>query len=82
LDLTGTSELGIGGATSQLEAGDMAMAIEMMRRVWDMAREVLGDNAYERYKARARQQGQKVLTAKEFYLSQLERKYSKPSRCC
>jgi len=60
----------------------MSMAIEMMRRVWDMAREVLGDCAYERYKERAQRQGQKVLTPKEFYVSQLQRKYSKPSRCC
>ena len=60
----------------------MSMAIEMMRRVWDVAREVLGDFAYERYRERAQRQGPKVLTAKEFYVSQLQRKYSKPSRCC
>jgi uncharacterized short protein YbdD (DUF466 family) len=60
----------------------MTKARKNIRRIWDIAREILGDKAYDRYSARARQQGQKVLTAKEFYVSQLQRKYSKPSRCC
>jgi uncharacterized short protein YbdD (DUF466 family) len=65
-----------------VEVKGMTKARKIIRRIWDIAREILGDKAYDRYSARARQQGQKVLTAKEFYVSQLQRKYSKPSRCC
>ena len=61
---------------------DMGKTRRIIRRIWDIVREILGDKAYDRYSARARQQGQNVLTAKEFYLNQLQRKYSKPSRCC
>jgi hypothetical protein len=60
----------------------MSRVRKLIRNVWDIAREILDDRAYERYVESAGQQGQEVLTAKEFYLSQLQRKYAKPSRCC
>ena len=51
-------------------------------RIWEIAREVLGDKAYELYAERARRRGEKPLAPKEFYFAQLQRKYSRPSRCC
>ncbi|MBI4166440.1 MAG: putative selenoprotein [Acidobacteria bacterium] len=60
----------------------MTMASGMLWRIWDIAREVLGDNVYERYAQSARRRGENPLPPKEFYLAQLQQKYSRPSRCC
>ena len=50
---------------------------------WSCLREVCEDNAYDRYRVPAgRNRSQPKLTAAEFYLQRLERKYSRPSRCC
>jgi uncharacterized short protein YbdD (DUF466 family) len=51
---------------------------------WRGIREWCGDAAYERYlraKRRQREPG-RVLTPEEFYVEQLERRYSRPNRCC
>ena len=53
-----------------------------LQRVWEVVRGVLGDSAYERYTESVRRQGGKPLTARDFYLTQLQEKYSRPSRCC
>jgi hypothetical protein len=58
-----------------------------MRRVlsqfWQGLREWCGDAAYERYRVCVARTGQKqVLSAKEFYVEQLNKKYSRPNRCC
>jgi uncharacterized short protein YbdD (DUF466 family) len=46
-------------------------------------REWCGDAAYERYRrAILKKGGARLLTAEQFYVEQLERKYSRPSRCC
>ena len=60
----------------------MSMARGVARRIWEIAREVLGDRAYELYAEGARRRDEKPLAPKEFYLAQLQRKYSRPSRCC
>lgn len=50
---------------------------------WRGLREWSGDAAYERYvECIKRVGGKKPLTATEFYVEQLNRKYSKPNRCC
>jgi uncharacterized short protein YbdD (DUF466 family) len=52
-------------------------------RVWRGLREWCGDAAYERYQESARRGGQsRVLSAQEFYVEQLNKKYSRPNRCC
>jgi uncharacterized short protein YbdD (DUF466 family) len=53
-------------------------------RIWLGIREWCGDAAYERYlKSRAKHFCSGVLlTREEFYLSQLQKKYSRVSRCC
>ncbi len=50
---------------------------------WRRLREWCGDAAYERYVRAATRHAQNcVATREQFYLQQLERKYSKPNRCC
>ena len=54
------------------------------RRFWRGVREWCGDAAYERYlrSSAARGDGCQRLTAEEFYVQQLNRRYSRPNRCC
>lgn len=49
--------------------------------LWRFLREVSGDAAYESYLA-AHADGSPPLSASEFYRQRLERKYSRPCRCC
>jgi uncharacterized short protein YbdD (DUF466 family) len=53
-------------------------------RVWLGIREWCGDAAYERYVKSQRRRGcaTTVLTREEFYLEQLQKRYSRVSRCC
>ncbi len=60
----------------------MLMAMAVLKQIWETAREVLGDRAYERYAERAIRQGETPMPPREFYLSQLERKHERPSCCC
>jgi uncharacterized short protein YbdD (DUF466 family) len=55
-----------------------------LRRFWRGLREWCGDAAYERYlRAKGRQDpGRGALSAEEFYLEQVNRRYSRPNRCC
>jgi uncharacterized short protein YbdD (DUF466 family) len=45
-------------------------------------REWCGDAAYERYQSAVLRRKMSPLTEEQFYLEQLERRYSRPSRCC
>ena len=50
---------------------------------WRGLRQWSGDSAYETYLACAeRHPTKKPLSATEFYVEQLNRKYSRPNRCC
>jgi uncharacterized short protein YbdD (DUF466 family) len=54
-----------------------------LRNFWRDLRQWSGDSAYETYLACAeRQPTQKPLSATEFYVEQLNSKYSRPNRCC
>ena len=54
-----------------------------VRKFWRGVRQWSGDSAYETYLACAeRKRAQKPLSAAEFYVEQLNRKYSRPNRCC
>ncbi len=54
-----------------------------LRNFWSGIRQWSGDSAYETYLACAqRQPSKKPLSATEFYVEQLIRKYSRPNRCC
>jgi uncharacterized short protein YbdD (DUF466 family) len=54
------------------------------RNVWLGVREWCGDSAYERYlqAQRTTPEGAAVLTREQFYVEQLNRRYSRPNRCC
>ena len=54
------------------------------RRFWRGVREWCGDAAYERYLRSCAKRGATCakLTAEEFYVEQLNRRYSRPNRCC
>jgi uncharacterized short protein YbdD (DUF466 family) len=55
----------------------------VLQSFWRGIRQWSGDSAYETYLACAdRQPAQKPLSAAEFYVEQLNRKYSRPNRCC
>jgi len=55
------------------------------RIFWRGLREWCGDAAYERYLRSLNAQQSPTtlaLTAEEFYVEQLTRRYSRPNRCC
>jgi len=56
----------------------------MARRAWGGLREWCGDAAYETYlRSKLTQSGScRTLTPAEFYVEQLNRRYSRPNRCC
>jgi uncharacterized short protein YbdD (DUF466 family) len=68
----------------QLEARLLARFCRVAARVWLGIREWCGDAAYERYvKSRRRRAcAATVLTPEEFYVEQLEKRYSRVNRCC
>jgi uncharacterized short protein YbdD (DUF466 family) len=54
-----------------------------LRNFWRGLRQWSGDSAYETYLTWAqRQRATKPLSRTEFYVEQLNRKYSRPNRCC
>jgi uncharacterized short protein YbdD (DUF466 family) len=54
------------------------------RGMWWGLRDWCGDSAYERYRRSkgARSGSRRLLTPAEFYVEQLDRRYSRPNRCC
>jgi uncharacterized short protein YbdD (DUF466 family) len=54
-----------------------------LQKLWQGLREWSGDAAYERYSVcPARARDGRVLSREEFYVEQLQRRYSRVSRCC
>ena len=52
-------------------------------RFWRGLRDWCGDSAYERYLDYSlRADRETFLTPAQFYVDQLDRKYSRPNRCC
>lgn len=61
----------------------MAKLRQSLRSFWRGLRAWCGDSAYETYLSSAKNRhGRDVLTPTEFYVEQLNRKYSRPNRCC
>jgi len=65
-------------------AGRLLRIRKSAARLWLGIREWCGDAAYERYqKAHTRRGGGAAqLSRRDFYLAQLEKRYSRVSRCC
>jgi uncharacterized short protein YbdD (DUF466 family) len=59
-------------------------AARLLRRFWRGLREWCGDAAYERYlrSPATRSNACPTLTPEEFYVEQLNRRYSRLNRCC
>jgi Selenoprotein, putative len=56
---------------------------QFFRSFWRGLRQWCGDSAYETYLACVqRRENAKTLNAADFYVEQLNRKYSRPNRCC
>jgi hypothetical protein len=54
-----------------------------LARFWRGLRDWCGDAAYDHYRKCAMRSGQKaVLSPAQFYVEQLNKKYSRPYRCC
>jgi uncharacterized short protein YbdD (DUF466 family) len=56
----------------------------LLRRFWRGLREWCGDASYESYlrSPHTRCGAHPPLSPKEFYVEQLNRRYSRPNRCC
>jgi len=59
-------------------------AVIWAKRLWQGIREWCGDAAYERYlKSHARQACcEAIMSREQFYVEQLQKRYSRVSRCC
>ena len=59
-------------------------ASRFLRRFWRGLREWCGDAAYESYlRSKSMEAGsRRTLSPAEFYVEQLNHRYSKPNRCC
>lgn len=64
--------------------GELVLSVEKVaRQIWQWIREWCGDASYERYqRAMAKRREPLALNRQQFYVQQLERKYSRPNRCC
>ena len=69
---------GRGGRAARAAAGARRLA----GTAWSMLRAWCGDSAYEAYLRRAREGAAPALTREQFWLDTLQRRYSRPTRCC
>lgn len=60
----------------------MTQIQKLIRMAWQFLREASGENAYARYRTFALRHGHSPMSPEAFYLSQLQKKYSRPNRCC
>jgi hypothetical protein len=62
---------------------DIAWMKSWLQVFWVGLRQWSGDAAYERYVEDAgKGVGNALLSREKFYVEELERKYSRPNRCC
>ena len=62
----------------------LAKSSLLLHQAWRALRDWCGDSAYERYTRVARKNGlaNAILSPRDFYVDQLNRRYSRPNRCC
>lgn len=72
------------GDTNNVPGGFHLDWRHIRRRLWRGLREWSGDAAYERYLRTTRRKSTScvILTRESFYVEQLDRRYSRPNRCC
>ncbi len=60
----------------------MSKLFRTLKTLWELLREACGENAYARYCRYVVARGGQPLSPQAFYLAELERKHSRPARCC
>jgi hypothetical protein len=60
----------------------MSKVRNKLRTLWEYLREVAGENDYLRYRNNTLARGEEPLSPQEFYLQQLQRRYSRINHCC
>ena len=60
----------------------MASLSKVWLAIWNYLEEASGERDYERYLAWAARAGLAPLGRRDFFLSQIEARYSRPNRCC
>ena len=60
----------------------MSKVRNKLRMLWEYLREVAGENDYLRYRNNTLARGEAALSPQEFYLRQLQRRYSQINHCC
>lgn len=50
--------------------------------LWEFLREVAGENDYLRYRNHIVTRGKEPMSPQEFYLRQLQQRYSRINHCC
>jgi hypothetical protein len=74
-----------GARTSAANATRWRRVRRFARRLWRGVRDWCGDSAYERYlhsKQQLNTGSGEILSEEKFYVEQLQRKFSRPNRCC
>jgi uncharacterized short protein YbdD (DUF466 family) len=57
--------------------------LRTFRRVWVGIRAWCGDSDYEQYvRCTLKHGGARILSAEQFYVERINRRYSRPNRCC
>ncbi len=58
--------------------------MKLIMKWWNFLGQVMGEGEYARYceHLRSKHPELKIPSAGEFYISRLDEKYSRPSRCC
>ena len=60
----------------------MSKVRNKLRTLWEYLREAAGENDYLRYRNNTLKSGEEPLSPQEFYLRQLQRRYSRINHCC
>jgi uncharacterized short protein YbdD (DUF466 family) len=58
--------------------------MKLIRKWWNLLGQVMGEGEYARYceHLHSKHPNLKIPTPEEFYVSRLNEKYSRPTRCC
>ena len=73
------------GVADARRATCWARVQKVIRQLWRGVRDWCGDSAYDRYLSAKERRGSNLdilLTREQFYVEQLQVRYSRPNRCC
>ncbi|MGD0227500.1 MAG: CstA-like transporter-associated (seleno)protein [Terriglobia bacterium] len=55
---------------------------KVLLRIWEYLQEASGERDYDHYLAWAKRAGLTPISRDDFFLSQIEARYTRPNRCC